>query len=195
MAFATDVFGGAESTSGVMIGAAGIGVLIGSIAAAGLAMRAKLALPVVVSLGAAGLPLLVMAAVGRLPVAVALLTLCGIGIAVSSVAARTLLQRTTDAGLLTRVFAVQEAVLLLGLSLGALIGPALITWVGAAYSYLPVGLALIVTALPRCPLFVASIFVPSSDPMSWPCCAASTSSSHSPHRPLIGSRNRQTGSR
>ncbi len=147
VAFATDTLGGAESTSGVMIGAAGIGVLIGSIAAAGLAMRAKLALPVVVSLGAAGLPLLVMAAVGRLPVAVALLTLCGIGIAVSSVAARTLLQRTTDAGLLARVFAVQEAVLLLGLSLGALIGPALIAWVGAAYSYLPVGLALIGTAL------------------------------------------------
>jgi MFS family permease len=151
VAFADTVLGGSAAASGVMIGAAGIGALIGSAVAAGLAVRSRLAPIAVVSLAASGLPLLLMSLAGALPSAVLLLTLCGIGIALSSVACRTLLQRTTDARLLARVFAVQEAVLLLGLALGAVIGPVLVGWFGAASAYAPMAVALIGIALASWP--------------------------------------------
>jgi len=147
VAFAVDVLGEEETSAGLILGATGIGVLIGSVISAGLALRARLAPAVVLGLVAAGLPLLVMTAAGALPTAVLLLTVSGAAVALSNVASRTLLQRTTEPVLLARVFAIQEAVLLLGLALGAVIGPVLVGWVGAAESYLPVGVGLVVIAL------------------------------------------------
>ena len=147
VSFATDVLGAGASTAGLMMGAAGIGLLIGSAGAVGLSMRPRLTGPVTLTLAIAGLPLLLMAAVGTLPLAVVLLTLSGVGIAMSAVAGRTLLQRTTEGTMLARVFAVQESVLLFGLSLGAILGPLFVTSMGAAHAYVPLGTALIVISL------------------------------------------------
>ena len=149
--FAQEVLNGTESTSGVMMGAEGIGVLVGSAAAAGIAVRAKLAPSVVVGLAVSGIPLLAIVLVSQLTAAVGLLTVCGIGMALATVAGRTLMQRATDARLLARVFAVQEAILLLGLALGAIIAPLLIAWVGSARAYAPIGLALILAGLVAAP--------------------------------------------
>ena len=147
VSFANDVLGEGDATAGLLMGAAGIGLLIGSAGAVGLSMRPRLTGPVTLTLAVAGLPLLVMAVAGTLPVALLLLTLSGVGIAVSAVAGRTLLQRTTEGTMLARVFAVQESVLLLGLSLGAILGPLFVTSMGAAHAYAPLGAVLIVIAL------------------------------------------------
>ena len=155
VSFATDVLGAGDATAGLMMGAAGIGLLIGSAGAVGLSMRRRLTGPVTLTLAVAGLPLLVMTVVGTLPVALLLLTFSGVGIAVSAVAGRTLLQRTTEGTMLARVFAVQESVLLLGLSLGAILGPLFVTRVGAAHAYAPLGAALIIISLLSIPFLRA----------------------------------------
>jgi hypothetical protein len=136
-----------DAAAGLLVGATGIGALVGAAAGTGLAFRKQLAGPLIVGLLAAGLPLLVMAAAERLPLAVALLALCGLGQAFSSVAGRTLLQRSTDGRVLARVFAVQEGVLLIGLASGAALAPVLINGVGAAPAYAPLGAGVIVIAL------------------------------------------------
>lgn len=145
--YATDVLKAGESTQGVMVGAVGIGVFIGSVLAAGVAIHARLSPVIVLWLMVAGIPLLLVAAVASLVPAIALLTVCGLGIAISQVAGRTLLQRTTDAGLLARVFAVQESILLLGLCLGAILGPVLLGWLGASLAFVPIGIGLVLVAV------------------------------------------------
>jgi len=147
IAFATDVLNGDEAVAGLVMGAEGIGLLIGSALALGVTLRPRLLKPVAVAFAAAGLPLLVMVAVGTLPLAMFLLALCGTGIAMSAVAARSLLQRTTDGTVLARVFAVQESVTLFGLTLGALMAPLFVKVFGAQLAYLPLGIILIITPL------------------------------------------------
>jgi MFS family permease len=151
VSFSHAVLAGGDAAAGLLVGATGIGALLGSAASAGLAFRQRLAMPVVLGLLAAGVPLLVMAAVGGLPAAVALLAVCGLGGAFSSVAGRTLLQRSIDGHLLARVFAVQEGVMLVGLAAGAALAPLLIGWVGAGPGYVPLGVGLIVIALAAWP--------------------------------------------
>ena len=113
---------------------------------------------------AAGLPLLVMTAVGQLPPAVLFLGLGGAGIALTLVATRTLIQRVTDARILGRVFAVQESLTNIGLALGAVVAPALITGFGPGAAYAPLALSVIVLALLAWPrlrrLDAVAVFVP-----------------------------------
>ncbi len=147
IAFASHVLNGGADTSGVIVGADGIGFIIGSIIAAGVALRARLAPVMVVTMALAGIPLLLMAFARSLPVAVALLTVSALSVALSAVAGRTLLQRATAPSMLARVFAVQESMMALGLAVGAMVSPVLVAWRGADGSYVPLGLALAVVAL------------------------------------------------
>lgn len=147
VAFATDILDGGESVSGLLIGAVGIGLFIGSLLAAVLAIRAHLSPVIIVSYLAAGVPLLCMAATGAMPPALLWLAVCGTGLAISSVAVRTLLQRTSDVRVLGRVFAVQEALMMLGLAVGAIVGPACLAWLGPDGAYVAVGLGLVLIAL------------------------------------------------
>ena len=152
VAFATDRLDGNASLQGLMIGAQGIGTFIGSLAAAGLAARARLSPIIVIALVASGVPLVWMSLTHAITPALVWLTACGIGLAVSSVAVRTLLQRSTDARLLARVFAVQESLAMFGLALGAIVGPLCVLWFGAAGAYVPVGLGLVIVALVAAPV-------------------------------------------
>lgn len=155
VSFADAVLGGGEEAAGLLVGAVGIGALVGALAAAGLAVRPRLAAPVVAGLVTAGIPLLAMAGAGSLPAASVLVAVCGLGSAFAGVAGRTLLQRSTDDVVLARVFAVQEAVTLAGLAIGAAVAPLLIEWFGPVRAYVPFGLALVGGALASLPLLRA----------------------------------------
>jgi hypothetical protein len=146
VSFSYVVLDGGDQTAGLLVGATGIGALLGAAAAAGLAFRARLATPTSIGLVVAGVPLVLLAGVAALGPAVALLALCGVGQAFTGVAGRTLLQRATDDRVLARVFSVQEGVLLLGLAGGAATAPLLVRAFGAAGAYVPLGLGLLVVA-------------------------------------------------
>jgi hypothetical protein len=107
---------------------------------------------VTVALIAAGVPLLIMAVTTGLPPALVWLAICGFGLAMSSVAIRTLLQRSIDARLLARVFAVHESLAMAGLALGALLAPLCVAWLGPTGAYIPIGLGLIATGLVATPI-------------------------------------------
>jgi MFS family permease len=147
VAFATGVLKGEDTVSGLVIGAVGVGLFLGSLAAAGLALRAHLSPVIITCYLASGIPLLFMSVTGSLTPALLWLAVCGAGLAGSSVAVRTLLQRTTDGRVLGRVFAVQEALMMLGLAIGAVVAPLCLTWFGTTGSYVAVGIGLIVIAL------------------------------------------------
>ena len=147
VAFSDEVLGAGGDAAGLLVGASGIGGLVGAGLAAGLAFRARLAPAVVLALVAAAVPLALMAQVVLLGPAVVLLAVFGVGAAITGVAGRTLLQRVTDDAVLARVFAVQEAVMLLGLALGAALAPLLVSSLGASAGFVPLALGLAVAAL------------------------------------------------
>jgi MFS family permease len=135
------VLGLDESTAGLLAGAYGVGMALGGLLLTGLAQRRLLA-PVVLA-GACLLGLSQVAVAwlaGLLPVMIAL----GVGVSMILVSARTLLQRTTEDAILARVLAIQEGVRIVGLALGAMIGPALVIWLGPSLAFVPLG-ALVLT--------------------------------------------------
>ena len=137
--FNDQVLGLTESGAGLLAGAYGIGLAIGGVAIAGLARRRMLA-PVV--LGGAlvmGLAQASVALLGTLGPTVALLIVIGVGVSMIIVSARTLLQRSTDDAVLSRVMGVQEGVELLGLTFGAIVGPVLVGLIGPSRAFLPLG--------------------------------------------------------
>jgi MFS family permease len=152
ISFASQVLGGRGLDQGLLAGVEGLGALLGSALAVTLVVRAKLAVPVCLGLIAASVPLLIMASIRALPPAVILLTFCGVGIAYSVVAGRTLLQRAVDDALLARVFSIQEGVILIGQALGAAVPILLLDRFGPSQSYLPLGVGLIAAALIAFPL-------------------------------------------
>ena len=142
VAFTDQVLDGSEAAIGLASGSYGVGIALGGALLAGLASRRRLA-PLVVAgaltLGLAEAAIWKASALG--PVLV-LLIVAGLGIATIEVTARTLLQRTTDPVVLARVLAIQEGVALVGLMVGAVIGPTLVLWLGPARAFLPLGLAV-----------------------------------------------------
>ena len=145
--FNDEVLGLSESTAGLLAGAFGVGIALGGITLAGLAHRSSLA-PVVLS-GALliGLAQASVALLGALAPVVIMLMLVGVGMAMIMVSARTLLQRTTDEGVLARVLAVQEGVHLTGLTIGALVGPLVIALFGPSGAFVPVAMLILAIGL------------------------------------------------
>ena len=152
ISFATQVLGGSGVDQGLLAGIEGAGALIGSGIAVTLVLRSRLALPLCAGLALAGIPLIVMTRVGALAPAAGLLIMCGVGVAYSVVAGRTLLQRAVDDALLARVFSLQEGVILIGQAAGAAVPIVLLNIWGPANSYLPLGIVMIVLAAAAYPI-------------------------------------------
>jgi len=142
VAYAESSIGDGGAAAGLVVGAMGIGALIGAVVSGGLAQGRRLLGAIVGGAVVEGLLFASIAAWDRLVPVVIVLAAAGIGGAVTIVAGRTLLQRTTDDQVLARVFALQESASLLGLALGAILAPALIHSVGVQYAWLPLGLAV-----------------------------------------------------
>ena len=126
VAYAEQTLDAGSQGAGLVVGAVGIGGLVGAGVSAWFAQRRALTGAIVGAAVIGGTAYAAVAFSGRLGVAVALLAVVGVTDAVLLVCARTLLQRTADESVLARVFAVQESMSLLGLSLGALLALSLI---------------------------------------------------------------------
>ena len=140
VAFADAVLSMGESGAGLLVGAVGIGGLLGGVVSGAIAVRSRLAGVIAMSGAAAGAAVAAVAFTSLLLPAVAALAASGLAATVLLVSGRTLLQRTTDERVLAKVFAVQEGVALLGLAVGAALAPALVDAVGARNAFVPLGL-------------------------------------------------------
>ncbi len=111
--------------SGYLSAAFGAGGLLGGVAAVLLIGR-RLALPLAAAAMVGGIALALLSLASTVLVAVVLLVLVGASRAVQTVAAQTLLQRTTPLDVIVCVFALIESVHDAGLALGALLVPILV---------------------------------------------------------------------
>jgi hypothetical protein len=140
VSFSESVLGRGQSGAGLIIGAIGIGELIGALAAASISSRRFLAPVIAVGGLLQGLGFAMVSGFHLLVPAMGAIALAGVGGALLMVSGRTLLQRATDDRVLARVFAVQEGTSLLGLAIGAAIAPTLIGTFSPAAAFLPLGL-------------------------------------------------------
>jgi hypothetical protein len=123
ISFVEQLLGRGESSAGLILAAFGVGGAAGGIAAGRLATRPRLG-PVIVDGGIVqGIAVACVAVFATVAPVMAALAVAGFGSAVLMVAGRTLLQRISDDRALARMFAVQETVSLVGLSLGAVLAP------------------------------------------------------------------------
>ncbi len=152
VSFASSILDISETGAGLVIGAIGIGGLIGGLIAGSFALGSRLSAVIVGSGVVQGLGFAAVALTGLLAPTVVSLAVCGMAGAILLVAGRTLLQRTTDDAVLARVFAVQESVALLGVALGAALAPWLIDTWGAARAFVPLGLMVGLVVLLGFPL-------------------------------------------
>ncbi|HLB18501.1 MAG TPA: MFS transporter [Gaiellaceae bacterium] len=123
---------------GFLSGAVGAGMLVGGFASMALAGR-KLAMPFGVGLLLWGIPIALIAAAPYRVTALLLLAVVGIGNSLEDVAGETLLQRLISDDLLGRVLGVMFGGATLGMGIGAIITPGLISVLGTRGALIVVG--------------------------------------------------------
>ena len=123
---------------GFLSGAVGAGMLVGGFASMALAGR-KLAVPFGVGLLLWGIPIALIAAAPYRLTALLLLAVVGVGNALEDVAGETLLQRLISDDLLGRVLGVMFGAATLGMGIGAIITPGLISTLGTRGALVAVG--------------------------------------------------------
>jgi len=137
-------------TAGVgwLDGVVGIGATLGVFAVAGIAGRRRLSGYFAIGLLLWGVPLTLVAAWPE-PVAVfVLLAFLGVGNTLVDVTGVTLMQRASPDEVLGRVFGAFEALVALGMGLGSLVTPFLVSALGARGATLVAGLILPVALIP-----------------------------------------------
>jgi MFS family permease len=137
-----DVLGLGPSSPGLLVSAAGIGALLGAAATVVLVGRRRLSPAILAGMLITGLPLVLVAGVSLPIVAGALLAVYGFGKPFVDVAGRTLLQRTVPADVLSRIFGVQESLIMGGTALGSALAPLLVHVFGARGAFVATGLLL-----------------------------------------------------
>jgi MFS family permease len=125
----------------------GIGGVVGAVLAGGLSRRPAVAALVVGGAVMAGIAYAVVSGLAALLPVMLVLAIVGAGGAITLVSGRTLLQRTTDDRILTRVFAVQESTAFLATAFGAALAPLLLRRFDVAQAFVPVGIGAAVLAL------------------------------------------------
>jgi hypothetical protein len=123
---------------GFLAGAVGAGMLVGGFASMALAGR-KLAVPFGVGLLLWGIPIALIAVAPYRLTALLLLAVVGIGNALEDVAGETLLQRLISDDLLGRVLGVMFGGATLGMGIGAIITPGLISTLGVSGALVATG--------------------------------------------------------
>ena len=127
-----------EGGAGYLSAAFGLGGLAGSVLAVALVGR-KMGLPLAASTLLGGLALAALALVSTTAVAVVLLVAVGSALAIQAVAATTLLQRSTPLDVLACVFSLIESTRDLGMAVGAIIVPVLVSLAGRSAAFIGVG--------------------------------------------------------
>jgi MFS family permease len=123
---------------GFLSGAVGAGMLVGGFASMALTGR-KLAVPFGVGLLLWGIPIALIAAAPYRLTALLLLAMVGVGNSLEDVAGETLLQRLISDDLLGRVLGVMFGGATLGMGIGAIITPGLISLLGTRGALIVVG--------------------------------------------------------
>ncbi len=131
-----------EGGAGLLAAALGVGGVIGGGATAVLVGRRRLAPAVATGLIMAGLPIVFLGATGVPLFAIGLLIVAGAGKAFFDVAGRTLLQRSVKDEVLTRIFGIQEGLIMVSLAVGAILAPVLVAVFGVRGAFVAAGLLL-----------------------------------------------------
>lgn len=148
---AIDVLDAGAQGAGLLASAVGVGGLIGALATFVLVGRVRLATPVEVAVGAAGGATASLALVGAMGPAILVLVVAGASRAFFDVASRTLLQRSVRHDVLSRVFGLQEALLLVGLAVGSGTAPILVAVFGDRGAFVAAGALLAVCGVAAWP--------------------------------------------
>jgi MFS family permease len=127
---------------GYLNSAVGVGGLLGGFAALALIGRTRLASDFGAGLVVLGVPIAVIGAFPHTAVALVLLAAVGVGTTIVDVAGVTLLQREVRDEVLTRVMGVVQSVFVGTLGLGAILAPALISWLGVRGALIGTGALL-----------------------------------------------------
>ena len=127
---------------GYLNSAVGVGGLLGGFAALALVGRTRLASDFGLGLVVLGLPIALMGVFPHTAVALVLLAVVGVGTTIVDVAGVTLLQREVRDEVLTRVMGVVQSVFVGTLGLGAVLAPALISWLGVRGALIATGAVL-----------------------------------------------------
>ena len=147
VSFSDQVLGRGEQGAGLVIGAMGIGGFFGAVAAATFSRRPRLAVVIVGGAVMSGIAFAAIALLSLLGPVMVMLAVVGAGGAITLVAGRTLLQRSTDDTIMTRVFAVQESTTLLGTAVGAVAAPLFLAWLSPSAAFVPFGVAAVALGL------------------------------------------------
>jgi hypothetical protein len=132
---------------GYLNSAVGIGGLLGSLLAAGLVGRVRLAPPFILGIFVWSVPLVLVGVLPHAAVALAVWGVIGVANMLSDVAGFTLIQRTTPDPVLARVFGVLEMTMYTAMALGSVTAPALVDLLGTRGSLVALGLLLPVCVL------------------------------------------------
>jgi MFS family permease len=131
---------------GYLNSAVGVGGLLGGFVALALIGRTRLASDFGIGLVVLGLPIALVGVFPHTAPALVLLAIVGIGTTIVDVAGVTLLQREVRDEVLTRVMGVVQSVFVGTLGLGAVLAPAMISWLGVRGALIVTGLFLPVLA-------------------------------------------------
>jgi MFS family permease len=142
---AIDILGIGEEGAGVLAAAVGVGGLVGAAVTAILVGRERLATPIEIGVGVTAGATASMALVSAFGPALLLFAMAGAGRTFFDTASRTLLQRSVRADVLSRVFGLQEAMLMVGMAVGAATAPALVSLFGERGAFVAAGGLLLVS--------------------------------------------------
>jgi hypothetical protein len=129
-----------EGGVGLLNAAIGAGAVLGSILTFGLVRRGGLAGWFGLGIALWGVPLVLLGGVPEVPAAIVLLAVVGLGNALIDVGGFTMLARLADEAVLARMFAGFEAILTIGIAVGALLTPLVIDLLGTRLALVAVGL-------------------------------------------------------
>jgi hypothetical protein len=142
-----ELLGLGEGGVGALNAAIGAGGFIGAAGALGLAGRSRLVPIYVLALSGWGIPIAVMGIVPSPPVAIVAMFVLGTSNAILDISAFTLLQRTLPNERRSAVFAFLEGVIGIGIALGGVLAPALVTALGIQGALVVTGALLPAAAL------------------------------------------------
>lgn len=147
VAFGIDVLEMGPSGPGILMSAIGVGGLIGAAATVILIGRKQLSPAIAGGMLVTGIAIAAVAFSVLPLVAWLLLAVSGVGKAFVDVAGRTLLHRAVLPDILSRIFGVQESMIMGGVAVGAILAPPLINRMGPEGALVATGLFLPVVGL------------------------------------------------
>jgi MFS family permease len=138
-----------DAGAGYLNAAFGVGAVVGAAATVMLIGRPRLSPPLIAGAAVTGLSFVLLGAFPTVLGAFVLLAIAGAGRMVFDVSGRTLLQRTARPNMLSRTFALLEALSMGSLAIGSMVVPALVALGGASAALIGVGALLPALALLR----------------------------------------------